>query len=138
MVFRRPRIEHGVAGRRRLDLERFQLLHEAVAQRQVVGDDDLFGFEAVREIAEQDVFRDIVVSAFARCCLPCRYCDRDVFDLLLDDEVGIRATEVYCERGIFSIEFAPKTQQRLRQVELLLLGPIFCCECPLCFVGEVT
>jgi hypothetical protein len=38
MVFRRPRVEDGVANRRRLDLERFQLPHEAVAQRYVVAD----------------------------------------------------------------------------------------------------
>lgn len=41
MVFGRPRIEYSVSGSRRLDLERFQLGDEAVAQGRVVGDDDL-------------------------------------------------------------------------------------------------
>jgi hypothetical protein len=60
-VFHLPLIEDGVTDRRRPDVERFQLLHEAVAQRQVVRDDDLSRFEAVRDIAEQDVLRDVVV-----------------------------------------------------------------------------
>ena len=49
MVFRRPRVEDGIAGRRRLDLERLQLLHEAVAQGQVVGKDELVGSFACSE-----------------------------------------------------------------------------------------
>ncbi len=52
MVIARCRVEDRVASRRRLDLEGFQLLRDAVTQRQIVRKDELARFESVREIAE--------------------------------------------------------------------------------------
>ena len=54
-------IEDLIARARRLDLERLQLLHQATTKGQVVRGDQLPRFEPVREIAEEDRFRDVVI-----------------------------------------------------------------------------
>jgi S-methylmethionine-dependent homocysteine/selenocysteine methylase len=52
-----------------------------------MGDDDLLGFEAIGEITEKEVLRDVVVAAFARCCWASIVHNDNILELLLNGKV---------------------------------------------------
>ena len=93
------RVEHLRARARRLDLERLQLGHQSVTKRQVVSGDQFARLEPIRKITQEQVLRDVVIPPLRIDRRARRDRDRDMFNLLLDQEVAKGATEACCVYG---------------------------------------